>query len=82
VNSYRQGMRLGFGGLLLIHPVQVAPAQQALAPTSAQVSWARHILEAEQRVKGAVVAVSGNMVDTPVMARARRIMESASGMLK
>ncbi|MFP2768491.1 HpcH/HpaI aldolase/citrate lyase family protein [Oceanisphaera sp. KMM 10153] len=78
----RQGMRLGFGGFLLIHPAQVAPAQQALAPTSAQISWARHILEAEQRVKGAVVAVSGNMVDTPVMARARRIMESASGLLK
>ncbi len=78
----RQGMRQGFGGLLLIHPAQVAPAQQALTPTSAQISWAKHILEAEQRVKGAVVAVSGNMVDTPVMARARRIMESASGMLK
>lgn len=74
----RQGMRLGFSGLLLIHPAQVAPAQKALMPTSAQISWARHILDAEQREKGAVVAVSGNMVDTPVMARAKRIMELAS----
>ncbi|MFD1007429.1 MULTISPECIES: HpcH/HpaI aldolase/citrate lyase family protein [Oceanisphaera] len=75
----RQGMRLGFSGFLLIHPAQVIPAQKALTPTSAQISWAKHILDAEQREKGAVVAVSGNMVDTPVMARAKRIMESASG---
>lgn len=78
----RQGMRLGCGGLLLIHPAQVAPAQQALAPTSAQISWARHVLDAELRLKGAVVAVSGNMVDTPVMARARRIMASVDDRLK
>ncbi|GGB32547.1 acyl-CoA lyase subunit beta [Oceanisphaera marina] len=78
----RQGMRLGFSGFLLIHPAQVAPAQKALTPTSAQISWARHIMDAEQREKGAVVAVSGNMVDTPVMARARRILELASDVYK
>ncbi|WP_417614006.1 HpcH/HpaI aldolase/citrate lyase family protein [Oceanisphaera sp.] len=78
----RQGMRLGFSGLLLIHPAQVAPAQRALAPTSAQISWARHILAAERRENGAVVAVSGNMVDIPVMARAKRIMELASALHK
>ncbi|ART80997.1 HpcH/HpaI aldolase/citrate lyase family protein [Oceanisphaera avium] len=70
----RQGMRLGFGGFLLIHPAQVAPANKALTPTSAQISWAKQVLAAEQREKGAVVAVSGNMVDIPVMARAKRIM--------
>lgn len=78
----RQGMRLGFSGFLLIHPAQVAPAQKALTPTSAQISWARHIMDAEQREKGAVVAVSGNMVDTPVMARAKRILELASDVYK
>lgn len=78
----RQGMRLGFSGFLLIHPAQVAPAQKALTPTSAQISWARHIMDAEQREKGAVVAVSGNMVDTPVMARARRILELANDVYK
>lgn len=71
----RQGMRLGFSGFLLIHPAQVTPAQKALAPTTAQILWAKHVLAAEVREKGAVVAVSGNMVDLPVMARAKRIME-------
>ena len=71
----RQGMRLGFSGFLLIHPAQVIPAQKALKPTSSQISWAKHVLAAEEREKGAVVAVSGNMVDLPVMARAKRIME-------
>ena len=70
----RQGMRLGFGGFLLIHPAQVITAQTALKPTSSQISWAKHVLAAEARAKGAVVAVSGNMVDLPVMARAKRIM--------
>ncbi|MGO1246008.1 MAG: HpcH/HpaI aldolase/citrate lyase family protein [Oceanisphaera sp.] len=71
----RQGMRLGFSGFLLIHPAQVKPAQKALTPTSAQISWAKHIIEAEAREKGGVVAVGGNMVDLPIVSRAKRIME-------
>ncbi len=78
----RQGMRSGFSGFLLIHPAQVAPAQRALLPTSTQITWAKHILAAEQREKGAVVAVSGNMVDVPVMARAKRIMETVEALKK
>lgn len=74
----RQGMRLGFSGFLLIHPAQVLPAQKALSPTSAQITWANHVLAAEQQEKGAVVAVDGNMVDTPVMARAKRVMALVS----
>ncbi|WMC11269.1 CoA ester lyase [Oceanimonas pelagia] len=70
----REGMKLGFGGVLLIHPRQVAPAVQAMAPTPAQVAWAGRGLAAEQRVNGAVVAVNEQMVDSPVMARARRIL--------
>ncbi|WP_458735544.1 HpcH/HpaI aldolase/citrate lyase family protein [Zobellella taiwanensis] len=73
----RAGLRLGFGGLLLIHPRQVAPARAALAPTPAQQAWARRILAAEERVNGAVVAVEHNMVDAPVMARARRILQES-----
>lgn len=74
----RQAMKLGFGGVLLIHPRQVTPAHRAMVPTQAQVAWARRILEAEQRVNGAVVAVRGNMVDAPVMARARRILQQVA----
>lgn len=83
LNAYaRQGMRLGFSGFLLIHPAQVAPAQRALLPTSAQITWAKHILAAQEREQGAVVAVSGNMVDVPVMARAKRIMETVAALNK
>ncbi|WP_375057450.1 HpcH/HpaI aldolase/citrate lyase family protein [Zobellella sp. DQSA1] len=76
-NYARQAMKLGFGGVLLIHPKQVEPAQGAMAPTEAQIAWARRILEAELRVNGAVVAVQGNMVDAPIMVRARRILKEA-----
>ncbi|OXY83375.1 HpcH/HpaI aldolase/citrate lyase family protein [Oceanimonas doudoroffii] len=70
----REGMKLGFGGILLVHPRQVAPAHLAMAPSPAQRAWAERVLAAEQRVRGAVVAVGEHMVDSPVMARARRIL--------
>lgn len=70
-----EGMKLGFGGVLLVHPRQVTPAIQALAPTAAQRLWAERVLAAERKSSGAVVAVQEHMVDSPVMARARRIEE-------
>ncbi|WP_107852850.1 HpcH/HpaI aldolase/citrate lyase family protein [Oceanimonas marisflavi] len=71
----REGMKLGFGGVLLVHPRQVAPAMRAMSPTPAQRAWADRVLAAEQKSRGAVVAVNEQMVDSPVMARARRILQ-------
>lgn len=79
IKAYTQrGLQLGFGGILLIHPKQVTPVREAFQPSTAQIVWARQILEAEATSLGAVVAVSGAMADSPVMARARRIMESCA----
>ncbi|MDP5292365.1 CoA ester lyase [Oceanimonas sp. CHS3-5] len=77
-NYVREGLKLGFGGVLLVHPRQVATATQALAPTPAQRAWADRVLAAEQKVNGAVVAVNERMVDSPVMARARRILQESN----
>jgi citrate lyase subunit beta/citryl-CoA lyase len=68
----RHGRELGFGAKLLIHPSQVDPAGQVFAPTVDEVSWARSVLGA---TSGGAGVVDGHMVDEPVRARARRLLD-------
>jgi len=67
-------VELGFGGKLLIHPDQIAPARAAFAPDPSTVDWALRVLAAEGA--GAVL-VDGEMVDPPVLARARQVLRRA-----
>lgn len=67
--------RFGFGAKLLIHPHQVAPVHAGLAPSAAEVAWARRIVAAAADARGAAVAVDGKMVDRPVLERASRILQ-------
>ncbi|GGL32565.1 CoA ester lyase [Phycicoccus endophyticus] len=62
----------GCGGKLCIHPRQVPLVEAAFAPSDADLSWARRVVEAAG--SGAAVALDGQMVDAPVLARARRIL--------
>ncbi len=68
----RYAARLGFGGKLLIHPAQIAPARAGFAPTEAEVAWAQRVLAAAE--DGRAVALDGAMVDAPVRMRAERIL--------
>lgn len=70
----RYAVSLGFGGKLLIHPAQIAPARAGFAPGEAEIAWA-HKIVAAARITGAAVAVDGAMVDAPVVARAERILQ-------
>ena len=65
---------LGFGGKLCIHPLQVAGVAAGFAPTPAEISWATQIVDADALAAGAAVQVDGEMVDKPVVDRARRIL--------
>jgi len=69
-------VELGFGGKLLIHPAQIAPARQGFMPNKAEIDWARRVLEAAS-AGGAALLVDGAMVDAPVIARARQIIARA-----
>ena len=64
---------LGFGGKLCIHPAQVAWVGEAFRPNEAEAAWARKVLAAG--ASGGAAGVDGMMVDAPVLARARRILE-------
>lgn len=67
--------RFGFGAKLCIHPAQVAATNAAFAPTAEQVAWAQQVVAAAG--SGAAARVDGRMVDAPVLARARDILQQA-----
>ena len=78
----RLARSLGFRGKACIHPDQVEVVNRVFAPTSAELDWARRVVEAFEGAEVAgrgVVAFDGTMVDLPVVARARRILGEAKG---
>jgi len=74
------GRALGFDGKTLIHPDQVAIANEVFAPPEAEVAFARKIIAAfdhpENRGKG-VITVEGRMVELLHAAMARRTVAIA-----
>ena len=64
---------MGFGGMLCIHPAQILSVHRAFTPTATQLEWARRVMEALHSGAGAT-EVDGQMVDAPVVERARRIL--------
>ncbi|MBD1598252.1 HpcH/HpaI aldolase/citrate lyase family protein [Pseudomonas typographi] len=70
---------MGYGGALCIHPAQVAVIHAALAPSAAELAWARKVLDASVAAHGAgAFQLDGQMVDAPVLLRARRLLALAA----
>jgi citrate lyase subunit beta/citryl-CoA lyase len=73
--------RLGFAGKLCIHPRQVQAVNAAFSPTAAEVEHARRVVVAAGGASpgagGAATRVDGQMVDAPVLERARRVLARA-----
>jgi citrate lyase subunit beta/citryl-CoA lyase len=68
---------LGMGGKACIHPRQL-PIVAEVFTDQAEVDWARRVVDAYDRAPGlGVVEVGGEMVDLPVVERARRILAAA-----
>ncbi|TCP39357.1 citrate lyase subunit beta/citryl-CoA lyase [Tamaricihabitans halophyticus] len=61
---------LGFTGKLCIHPNQVPVVAAGFAPSESEREWARAVVEAGE----SVTRVNGQMIDKPVLERARRIL--------
>ena len=69
------GWRLGFTGKLCIHPRQVPTSSRILSPSPDEVAWAERVLGAVADADAAgVVVVDGQMVDSPVVQRASRVL--------
>jgi citrate lyase subunit beta/citryl-CoA lyase len=74
--DWQWARRRGFGAKLCIHPSQVAPLHQALAPSEADIAWAREVLAADAASPGAA-RLAGKMIDRPVVLRAQRVLQRA-----
>jgi citrate lyase subunit beta/citryl-CoA lyase len=66
----------GFGAKLCIHPGQVGTIHRALAPTAAELDWARRVTAAAEKETGAF-QIDGKMVDRPVILKAMAILGHA-----
>lgn len=69
---------LAFDGKLVIHPRQVPVVRTAFGRASAgELAWAHHVIQAFESSTlsdSGVVVVDGEMVDAPVVARARTLL--------
>lgn len=70
--------RLGFGGKSCIHPAQIPQVNACFGVSPDELAWARRVLDAAGSAQGAAVAVDGQMVDKPVLARAEAILKNAA----
>ena len=80
VDSCRQGAELGFDGKTLIHPKQLAAANEVFAPSEEELRLSRRIIdayaEAEAEGKG-VVLVDGKLIEKLHVVHAERVVALA-----
>jgi citrate lyase subunit beta/citryl-CoA lyase len=76
----RQGRSMGFDGKTLIHPKQIAAANDAFAPSDEEVAQARKIIAAHREAIAAgkgIVVVDGRLVENLHVAAAERTLALA-----
>lgn len=73
----KRAKRLGFSGKALISPKQINIVNKVFSPTKKEVDWAKRVVNAieraEEKGKG-VISLDGQMVDAPIVSRAKRII--------
>jgi citrate lyase subunit beta/citryl-CoA lyase len=77
--ALERSRRGGFQGRLCVHPDQIGPVNRAYLPSDEEVARAERIVAAfrEAEARGAAaIQVDGQMVDYPVVYRARALLES------
>jgi citrate lyase subunit beta/citryl-CoA lyase len=83
VGFARQSRRIGFSGMSLIHPSQIDPINSTFSPTREEVDYAQQVLkafdDAQARGDGSI-AFGGQLIDRPIVERARRTVEMAKAL--
>jgi citrate lyase beta subunit len=73
----RLARSLGFRGKACIHPAQIEIVNRVFSPTEEEQEHARRVIEAYEHALAdgrGVVALDGEMIDLPVVERARRVL--------
>ena len=83
VDAFRRALersrRCGFQGRLCVHPDQIGPVNEAYLPSVEEVSRAERIVaafEAAEAKGEAAIQVEGQMIDYPIVHRARALLET------
>jgi citrate lyase subunit beta/citryl-CoA lyase len=72
----RQSLEFGFDGKTLIHPAQIAAANQAFSPTSAEIDFARAVIAAfalPENAGAGALRVDGKMVELLHLEQCKRL---------
>ena len=78
-----QARRLGFTGKSLIHPGQIDIVNDCFLPDEGELAYARRVVEAfeaAQRRGDGAIALGGQLVDLPIVDRARRTLAAADAL--
>jgi citrate lyase subunit beta / citryl-CoA lyase len=84
-SSAEMGRSLGYTGKMCIHPDQVAVANQVFSPSATELERAKTLLEMYQNAAKSgtgVIEFEGQMVDEPMLARARMMLEADEEAMK
>jgi citrate lyase subunit beta/citryl-CoA lyase len=77
--ALERSRRGGFQGRLCVHPDQIGPVNEAYLPSAEEVSRAERIVaafEAAEAKGEAAIQVDGQMIDYPIVHRARALLEA------
>lgn len=75
----RRAAEMGFTGMLCIHPRQLTAIHPAFTPDAATLEWASRIV-ANAQTDGSAFQLDGQMIDAPVIARARAVLARAEAL--
>ncbi len=67
----------------LIHPSQIDPINQMFSPTPEEIDYAQRVIQAfeEANARGdGSIAFGGQLIDRPIVERARRALELAKSL--
>jgi citrate lyase subunit beta/citryl-CoA lyase len=79
----KQSRRLGFSGMSCIHPAQVDAINATFSPTAEEIDYCKKVLQAfeEANARGdGSIAFGGQLIDRPIVERARRTIEMAKAL--
>lgn len=76
----KDAQRLGFRGMMCIHPAQIAPTNEAFTPSEEDLERARRIVALfEKNPDAGALQLDGEMIDIPHLKQARSLIRLAGG---
>lgn len=75
--SANRAKEMGFEGVLCVHPAQIAAVHEVFRPTEPELAYARRVVAAFEEAASAgqgAVALDGEMIDRPIVMRAKALL--------